>query len=188
MADETWDQFHEEFQAALLLVEDRALPIASEMIYKVLAHIQELLSVIPEQPDRARAKTFNTYVRNIGNFPKAAFSQDAQGIWKRRRQGAYDVGKVRYTSQQSSKRWGIYINDEENAVTGALRNDASYSGWLWGPLDMSADPHQVAWHTETGWISQDTALEEAQEVTDDLLAGAVNEIMAILSERGGVAI
>ena len=174
-----WDEFYVQFQAGLTLVTTHALRIAAPVVYRALARIQEVLSVIPPQPARDRAKTFNTYVRNIGSFPKSAFVQTNEG-WKRKRTGAYDKGKIRYTSQQSSKRWGIYVDETGNTIIGTLRNDATYSGWIWGPKDQSLDPHQVEWHTETGWVSQDDAIRETKPDVDQMLQQAVDEILAVL--------
>ena len=135
-----WDDFYVKFEAALSMINAQALQIAAPLVYKSLARIQELLSVIPPQPARDRSKHFNTYVRNIGRFPKAAFVQTAEGVWQRKRKGAYAQGQIRYTSQQSSKRWGIYLSDTPNQVSGVLRNEASYSGWVFGLVRMMPSP------------------------------------------------
>jgi hypothetical protein len=196
---EEWDDFYTDFQAALTQIEDRALPAAAEMIYRILARIQETLSVIPEQPARDRARGtdskgrevvhFNTYVRNIGNFPKSAFVQvqrgDKAGQWKRKKTGAYDQGKVRYTSEQSSKRWGIYVNEGDHEITGELRNDASYSGWVFGTIDQSMTLHQVPWHTLTGWTYTEQAIEITRTDVDAMLAEQVTQIVEMLSRGQG---
>lgn len=180
-----WDDFYVKFEAALGEVNASALQIAAPIVYRALARIQELLSVVPPEPARDRAKHFNTYVRNIGRFPKAAFAQTAEGLWQRKRKGAYDQGQVRYTSQQSSKRWGIYVTDTPASVVGTLRNDATYSGWVFGPKDESLDPHQVKWHTETGWVSQDDALSGASSEIDAMLQEATQQIISNLMKEGG---
>jgi hypothetical protein len=161
------------------------LPLASQAIAVCLEAVKEEIQPTPEQPSRTRAKTFNTYVRDTGNFPRSAFKSSAgtPGGYKVVGKNALKkAGRVRYTSQHSSKRFRMTVTVTEDAVIGNLHNFASYSGYLWGP--ESGTPHQVAFHHETGWVSTDQALRAAQPQMEDALQTAIDQFVTVLKGGG----
>lgn len=177
----SWDEFHTEFQMGLTAVTERAAQMLNPVASQVLARMQDLISVIPPQPDRNRAPRFNNYVREIGHFPRSAFYATKKGTWRRKgRVSRIEQGQIRYTSQQSNTRWMTYITGQPSLVVGTLRNETSYGGWVFGPRDASLDIHQAAWHAETGWVSQDAAIEEAMPELNRLMAGVTDEIVSTI--------
>lgn len=143
-----------------------------------LAEIQRRLAPYPPQPSRTRAKTFNTYVRGIGRFPRSAFTERPGGGFKISRRKAR--GRIRYTSQQMNRRFEIEVKAVGQGVEGELRDNATYSGWVLGTTDQSADPHQVLYHAETGWTSKDDAIEQAMPTINQLLSDLGDQIVGSL--------
>jgi len=142
----------EKFREALKQSSQIALPLAEKAIGLALTAVEEILAPYPPQPPRDRAKTFNTYVRGIGRYPRSAFS------------GAKIKTKgvaVKRTSQRLSTKFRTKVTIAGENVLGELRNEADYSGWVLGSKDSSQDPHQVEWHKQTGWANRDDALDEA---------------------------
>jgi hypothetical protein len=129
-----------------------------------LSSLQRFVEVYPPQPDRNRAKTFNTYVRGVGNYPKSSFIANPKAP------GGYKVkltpkGQIKMTSQQMNKGFRQTVMVRDNTIAGTLFNQATYSGWVLGSIDQAMTPHQVPWHTETGWVAKETGM---TEVEDDL--------------------
>ena len=162
------------------------LPLASQSIAVCLEAVKEEIQPTPGQPSRTRAKSFNTYVRDTGNFPRSAFKSSAgtPGGYKVVGKNALKkAGRVRYTSQHSSKRFRMTVTVTEDEVIGNLHNFASYSGYLWGPEDAGQTPHQADYHQATGWVSTDQALRAAQPKMEDALQTAINQFVTVL--KGG---
>jgi hypothetical protein len=178
------------FAEALGQSTEFSIPMAEKAIGIGLSAIREVMAPYPPQPARDRAKTFNTYVRGIGRFPKSSFEFEAgEGLWLRKAKSAYlrgpRGGKVRRTSQRLSTKWRLMVWRMDGAggqfgVEGELRNDATYSGWVNGPIDKAADPHQVAPHTLTGWVNADDGLAQAQPEIDAAFAQALDGIVKAL--------
>jgi len=134
-----------------------------------LTAVEEIISPYPPQPPRDRAKTFNTYVRGVGRYPKSAFTGGKVKLKK----GA----KVKRTSQRLNTKFRTEVNVQNDEVLGELRNEASYSGWVLGSEDKTKDPHQMEYHAQTGWVNEDEALRQADgeisrifdEMADDFL-------------------
>ena len=149
-----------------------------------LEAIYDRISPYPPQPDRMRAKTFNGYVRGIGVFPKSAFFFSSEDqLWQRRpRISKATRAKIRYTSQQMSKKWRLTVvaAADGTGVTGTLANLATYSGWVVGPLDTAKRPHQAAWHTLTGWPNSDDSIKAAQPDISAAFGAAMDQIIKIL--------
>jgi hypothetical protein len=175
-----------EFEDALAQSATFSLPMAEKAIGISLAAIQAQISPYPPQPARDRAKTFNTYVRGIGRFPRSDFEYfDSQ--WLRKPRNAYKRGKrggkVRYTSQKMSQKYRLTVAREVEGgvgVTGELRNDATYSGWVVGSKDTALIPHQVAPHTLTGWPNADDAIVAAQPDIDAAFSEALDSVVLSL--------
>jgi hypothetical protein len=147
----------EKFREALNQSSRIALPLAERAMGLSLTAVEEILAPYPPQPPRDRAKTFNTYVRGIGRYPRSAFAGA-----KIKTKGA----KVRRISERLNTKFRTEVRIDGANVLGELRNEASYSGWVLGSKDSSNDPHQVRPHEQTGWENQDDAIEEAMPDID----------------------
>ncbi len=82
----------ERFKDAVLKIQRSSAPLAVRTIGLSLAEIQRRLAPYPPQPSRTRAKIFNTYVRGIGRFPRAAFTERPGGGFKINRRKARGGG------------------------------------------------------------------------------------------------
>jgi len=142
----------EKFYEALKHSSKTVLPLAEKMMGQNLTAIQEILAPYPRQPSRTRARTFNTYVRGVGRYPRSAFAGG-----KVKTKGV----KIKRTSERLSARFRTEVRQCEDGILGELKNTASYAGWVLGTKDQSKDPHQVSWHNETGWENSDDAIDKA---------------------------
>ena len=101
-------------------------------------------SRFPPQPSRTRAKTFNTWVREVGALPRAAFGISKKtGKTTIRRAGR----AVLRPSEKMLKKWkeaDPQITISRNSISGRLTNAASYGAFVQGQ-------EQVRWHKQTGW-------------------------------------
>lgn len=167
------------FKIRLEGVVAESTPLLTEAMGRNLLHLQSILAQIPAQPPRDRAKTFNTYVRNVGRLPKSSFFT-SKGVL--RKTITTKNAKIARTSEQSSKRWHTSVEAIDGNVIGTLENTASYSGWVWGTKDTSKDPHQVSQHAETGWANADDAVAEAMTQIDEINAKLLKEIVDRLAE------
>jgi len=180
------------FEKALRKVDEIAAPLGERAIGASLTALKNALEPVPPQPDRDRANKdgkypspYNRYVRGIGVFPRSAFEM-VEGQWKRKKKGAYKKGpkgeKVRHTSEQSTKKWRIEVVMQGNAVAGELRNEASYSGYLFGHKpggQAVADdiPSQAPFHMDSGWSNLDDSLAKVQPVIDEAFGKAVDRVV-----------
>lgn len=143
---------------ALSAVDELFLPYAAKAILVSLSALEQAVSPYPAQPARDRGKSFNTYVRGVGFYPRSAFiaaAQEPGGYRVKRRKKA----QIRHTSEQMDKRYVTVVVQTSKGVEGTLKNTASYSGWVIGSKDAGTIPHQMAYHTETGWPNKDDTLE-----------------------------
>jgi hypothetical protein len=134
-------------------------PFASRAILAAEQVVKSIIQVYPPQPSRTRAKHFNTYVRGVGQYPRSSFIADASepgGYRTKRTKRA----SIRMTSQQLDKRWQMSVFADGDEVKGELRNTANYSGYVNGFEE--GEVHQVSFHTESGWVSADEAIEKAR--------------------------
>ncbi len=155
-------------------------PYGARAIGNCLALLHNYLTQIPPQPDRNRAKTFNGWVREVGRFPKSFFVLQEGGGYKvkRGRKG------LKRQSERSAVRWRMEVSKTATTVTGELRNEASYSGWLFGPKEPGATPHQAAAHTLTGWPSVTDAWEELQPQMQAAIDEQLSAFLQKLAEPG----
>ena len=153
--------------------------VGSGLVAYTLEAIKEIISPYPAQPDRNRAKTFNTYVRGIGNYPKSAFTGNAgaPGGFNIKPRKQIKKGKIKLTSQQMSKRFQMSVKISGNDIEGTLVNNATYSGFVLGPKE--GDPHQASFHAETGWENADDAVDKAWKLVD----GEVDKVMMTFIDR-----
>jgi hypothetical protein len=153
-------------------------PFASKALLLALEITKEIIQVYAPQPSRTRAKTFNTYVRGLGNFPKSAFvaDNDAPGGFRTKK---VPRASIRMTSQQMDKRWQMNVSDEGGGViTGELINTASYSGYVVG--FKVGEVRQMDFHAESGWVSASDAITQAmpgiQKVSEDAVQDFVQSL------------
>lgn len=159
------------------------VPFASKAVATSLEYLKALISPYPPQPARDRSGSFNTYVRGVGFLPRSAFSADAS------EPGGYKVKRkkttvIRATSEQMDKRYRTLVGVSPRGVTGILRNEASYSGWVIGSKNQTETPHQVPYHTETGWPNKDDTFEQAKPFIDNQCEQAINDMLASLTAGG----
>lgn len=139
-------------------------PLAKKAMDKSLKAVRRIVSHYPAQPSRTRAKTFNTYMRGIGRFPRGAFVGG-----KRRKRGAYDYGKVYETSEQLGKRWKTKTQSSGATVEGTISNAVSYADFVQGE-------QQVDFHAETGWVTLDDAVEQARPKIDGFFDNVLDRV------------
>lgn len=151
------------------------VPFASKAILECLEAVREIIQVYPPQPSRTRGKTFNTYVRGQGQYPKSAFilAKDAPGGFKAKK---VKKSAIRFTSQQLDKRWKMRVASSATGADGVLSNDASYSGYVNGFED--GEVKQVGFHKTTGWKSSNDAIEEAMPEIEAIVGQSVEKFLA----------
>lgn len=169
-------------------VDNLFLPLISRAVGISLEAVKEAITPTPAQPSRTRSKHFNTYVRLQGSFPKSAFVASAGtpgGFKIKGKQKLLKQGRVRLTSQQSEveKSFKTSVTPSEGGVEGHLINEATYSGWVFGPLG-SGKPHQVGFHGETGWVNSDAALQKAMPQIKDSINMAMKQLTKQIVEGG----
>lgn len=80
------------------------------------------------------------------------------------------------------KKFKMSVALRGDAVQGELRNDAGYSGYVIGPENGSV--HQVSFHAETGWRSEDEAIEIAKPQIEQSINTAVDQFLKALAGVG----
>jgi hypothetical protein len=158
------------------------VPLASPIVFDSLDLIQSIIEVYPPQPSRTRAKSFNTYVRGTGSYPKSAFvSADEPGGYSVKGKIALQkAGKVRFTSQNLKGDFEKNVTVRGSDVIGSLANTATYSGWVIGSRNSAETPHQVSWHMQTGWVSKESAIEQAMPTINQNVKDLVTKYMKAL--------
>ena len=182
----------DELARGLENAESLFLPLATQAMAYSLEALHEAFQMIPSQPDRDRAwkpgrpRPYNTYVRNVGQYPRSAFSADFRepgGYKVKNKTKMKKAGKVRLTSQQSSKRWKMTVMADPHNVIGMLRNDATYSGYVWGYAYGGGTPVQSPFHHQTGWISTEEAITLAEPEMERSFEVALKQFTDVLSRR-----
>lgn len=168
----------DELARALDTADELFLPLASQAMSMAVLAIEEEIAPYPPQPPRDRSKHFNTYVRGQGFYPKSAFVEDKSqpGGYRTKK---VKTGQIRFTSQQMDKKFRGKVEISKNVVTGTLRNEASYSGYVIG--SESEDPRQTDFHAETGWTSKEDAIQRAMPKIENAIQNAVDEFLARLA-------
>jgi hypothetical protein len=150
---------------------------ASKAIGIGVEAVKEFAGVYPPQPSRTRAKSFNTYVRGVGQYPRSAFMEAPVA-------GGYKVkkkftGNIRYTSQHLGEKFETKVVPSADKVEGMVRNNASYSGHVLGW--HSDDPKQAPYHAESGWHSADEDIEKVRPVLEKAMNEAIDEVLRKLA-------
>lgn len=157
------------------------IPYATKAIAISLNYLKGLISPYPPQPPRNRGGRINTYVRGVGFYPRSAFVSDSS------EPGGYRVKRakkstIRYTSEQMDKRYAQVVKSTETGAEGTLKNTASYSGWVIGSKDNNEIPHQLPYHTITGWPNKDDTLNAAMPFIDAQRDKAIDQMMQAIME------
>lgn len=168
----------DELIKALEGAEEAFMPIASQTMAIALTAVYEQIAPYPPQPDRKRSGHLNRYVRGQGLYPRSAFVADSS------EPGGYRTKKVKktaikLTSEQMDKSWRLLVTNDGSEIVGRLFNMASYSGWVSGPKE--GDPHQVPWHTETGWPNADDSVEAAMPMIEEAMNTAIDQFIERLA-------
>jgi hypothetical protein len=175
----TSDQEMKQWALVLEKSTQLSLPFGAKAMGDCLVLIEAYMTKIPPQPDRQRAKTFNGWIREIGRFPKSDFIPEPGGTFRVKRKRKGPTKK----SERSAKAWRMELQQNESKVDAELRNEASYSGWLFATKNAAVTPHQVPWHTLTGWPNIDDAFKDLQPQLDEAIDKQVTDFLQTLSEK-----
>ena len=155
----------DELMSAFENAPDVAIPIASKAMEQGLLLIEGAVKEYPPQPDRARTKSFNTYIRGKGRYPKSYFSG-----------GSFDPrggqGRAKLVSERLGTKWTHTVNIDDSAVTGIVGNTASYADVIQGK-----EEDQNYWHGVTGWPRLDDTIDQMEEQIMDVFGAAVDELL-----------
>lgn len=170
----------DELVAALDKATELFVPLASEAMAVSLTAIEEEIAPYPPQPSRTRSKHFNTYVRGQGFYPRSSFVADSE------EPGGYRIKKtprarIRFVSQQMDKKFKTNVKVTDKAITGELRNDATYSGYVIG--SKTEDPKQADFHAATGWANKEDAIAAATPKIVVSLNTAIDKFLARLAGK-----
>lgn len=117
--------------------------------------LQQEASRIPPQPSRTRSKHFNTWVREVGALPRAAFGVSRKTGKVTIRRGGRAVLRVSEKLLQQWKTAVPQITYSAGQITGRIVNAASYGKWVQGE-------QQTRFHAVTGWKTTEQ-IEASQE-------------------------
>jgi len=144
----------EDLLKALDEAPQKAKPIMERAMGRSLELVEGVVKEYPPQPARTRARTFNTYERGFGHYPKSAFvggTINAKG-----KRAARKAGKVRMTSERLGTKWTSEVEITDDQVLGVIGNTASYAREVQGD-------YQTKFHAATGWVTLDQGIEQVEE-------------------------
>lgn len=162
-----------------------ARPIFKKAIVASLELIKGVVKPYPVQPSRTRAKTFNTYARGTGHYPKSTFAEGQ--LNRKMAKVARKAGAVRMVSERLGTKWTQAVEFTDEAVEGVIGNSASYADHVQGPK-KGQEPEgytgetQAEFHAETGWVSLYGAVDEVQEQIYATFDDGVEELAKALAE------
>ncbi|MCB0207716.1 MAG: hypothetical protein KDJ52_00210 [Anaerolineae bacterium] len=166
----------EELLKGLDEIPKEAQPIMKGKMEDSLLSVRGTLREYPPQPSRTRAKSFNTYVRGRGHYPRSAF---AGGQFNSRAGGrALRRGQAKLTSERLGTKWTHEVEFDDAAVTGVIGNTASYSNVVQGNED-----DQNYWHGVTGWVTLDDSLDQHEEEIYKNFEAGVIELLEVISRK-----
>jgi hypothetical protein len=175
----------DELIKALQETPEIAKPIFKKAIDLSLDLIRGVVRPYPPQPSRTRAKTFNTWERGAGHYPKSAFV--GEQLSPKAKRIAKKQGKARLISEILGKKWTQEIEFTDEAVEGVIGNTASYADYVQGPK-RGEEPEgyerhpQAEFHAVTGWVSLYGAVDDVQEEIYATFDDGVKELTEALSE------
>lgn len=161
----------DELLEALEQAPEIARPIMAKKMTASLQALRGILQPYPPQPDRNRARSFNTYARGFGQRPRSYFGGGSRQVRSLKALG-------RATSERLGTKWTQEVEIEPGAITGVIGNTASYANVVQGDSE-----DQNYWHGVTGWITMETALEEANPEIFANFSEGVDEILVALGRR-----
>lgn len=153
-----------------------ARPLMEQAMTKSLLGLRDVLRDYPPQPPRDRAKTFNTYVRGRGRYPRSAFPGGQ--LNSRAGTTALHAGQVRLTSERLGSKWTHATEWGSDYLEGVLGNTASYALEVQGSAE-----DQNYWHGVTGWPTIDGTLNDQEEQIYQNYDEALTELIAQLEKR-----
>lgn len=175
----------DELLKALQETPEIAKPIFKRAITASLELIKGVVKPYPPQPSRTRSKTFNTYVRGTGHYPKSAFAEGQ--LARKGAKTARKEGKVKLVSQRLGTKWTQAVEFTDEAVEGMIGNTASYADHVQGPRKGQEPPGyqgetQTDFHAETGWVSLYGAVDDVQEEIYATFDDGAEELAKALAE------
>ena len=158
----------EQVQRALQVAPQLVGPIVGQAVDRSLRLVRGVVQPYPPQPNRQRAKTFNTYVRGVGRMTRASF--DEGGNYMGPREGPRG-GQPRLTSEDLGQKWTLEVKPAPGGYLGILGNTASYA-------DVVQGKRQPAFHAATGWVTIIDAVKQKagqiQQVFNDAMMKIAN--------------
>lgn len=152
----------EQIQRAFQVAPQLAAPIVGQAVDRSLRLIRGVVQPYPPQPDRWRAKTFNKYVRGVGQMTRASF--DEGGSYIGPREGPRG-GMPRLTSEDLGQKWTLQVKLQPTGFLGILGNTASYANFVQGS-------EQPAYHAATGWVTIVDAVKQKAGQIQQLFSNA----------------
>lgn len=153
-----------------------AVPILSQKMEQSLLLIEGLVKEYPPQPRRDRAKTFNTYVRGKGRYPRSYFPGGQFNARAGRR--LKKRGKVHLVSERLGTKWTHKVSvRKDQVIEGVLGNSASYAGYVQIKDDPEGDVDQTDFHAATGWPTLEDSIDQVEPEIDKLFDQGADEIL-----------
>lgn len=156
-------------------IKDEIVPALSQAAETSLLLVEGSLKEYPPQPSRIRSAHFNTYVRGVGSYPRSAFTKKSGKLSTKRAEKATKRGKVRMTSQKLGAHWKHKIETNEQGVVGYIGNEVTYASFVQGDS-------QTGFHAETGWLTDDEAIEDETGHITDHFNDAIDKLLSVLDQ------
>lgn len=176
MANSPWSIQKRGFDRVQFNLKQVADPKAlEEAMRESLKVVQQEASRFPPQPSRTRAKSFNTWVREVGQMPRSAFGVSRKtGKTTIRRAGRAVLRK----SEMLLKKWKEaqpQIRIGGGYIVGRITNAASYGKFVQGI-------RQARFHAATGWKTT----EQIQKANEKRILGIFEKALkAMIAKAGG---
>jgi hypothetical protein len=159
---------------ALSEVRQLFVPFARRAGAAIRDHVWSVWVITPPQPSRTRAKSFNTWVRRQGHYPKSYFTA-AGGGFKIKNLSTAQRGKLKLTSEDLEENaWGSEVTPTGGGVEISVWNGATYSPYVIGDK-------QAGFHHETGWKTDAEALAEAmpgiEKIEGEVISAFIQELV-----------
>lgn len=135
----------------------QSLPILENAMEESLLYLEGIVTEYPPQPSRTRAKTFNTYVRGHGRYPRSAFTSAGMLSKRAAKRPGPRGGQIKYISERLGTKWTHQVTRTEDAIEGVIGNTTSYAPYVEGE-------QQTDYHAETGWPRLDQVIEREEAV------------------------
>lgn len=193
MGESTVQQF-EQILAGLL---PKLTPIGTRLVSQGLQAIQRRAQVIPSATDANKmgrvdknGHPISYYERNKGTWypvkkrstlPVHPIKANKAIRLTKKMQSQLGIAgyKLIANSEQSRARWKIEVKaGADGSVTGELRNDASYSGEVFGW--KSKEPKQADLMSSIGWQNMDNSVDSAMSAINQAISQAADEAVKLI--------